>query len=112
MSGRSWSLDAVVANLGGDEALARQMVALFVHECPGMLTAIHDALAAGSPEAVRRAAHAFKGSVGNFAAEGPAQTARSLEEAAAGGRLDDAAKLIERLEGEVDDLLRGMAEFA
>ena len=66
MPGHPWSLDLVVSRLSGDEELARQMVTLFIAECPRMLAAIHDALAAGSPDAVRRAAHAFKGSVGNF----------------------------------------------
>ena len=112
MPGHPWSLDLVVSRLSGDEELARQMVILFIAECPRMLAAIHDALAAGSPDAVRRAAHAFKGSVGNFTDDTPTLTARSLEYAAADGRLDEAAALVDRLEREVDDLLRAMAEFA
>jgi two-component system sensor histidine kinase/response regulator len=112
MASQGWSLDAVVANLAGDEELARQLVALFVDDCPRMLAAIHTAMATGRPDAVRRAAHAFKGSVSNFTLDGPAVTARTLEFHAASGRLDGAADLIARLELEVEELLRGMADFA
>jgi HPt (histidine-containing phosphotransfer) domain-containing protein len=107
----SWSLDALVSQLAGDEDLARQMVALFISESPRMRTALVDAFASGSPDAVRRAAHSFKGAVSNFSEEGLTATARLLEQTAAEGRLDDAAALFERLEQEADDLVRVMGQF-
>jgi HPt (histidine-containing phosphotransfer) domain-containing protein len=107
-----WSLDALVSQLAGDEALAREMVTLFIDECPHMLGAVHDALAAGSPDAVRRAAHALKGAAANFTPDGPTSTARRLELTAAEGRLDEAASLIDRLDHELDDLMRAMVQVA
>ena len=105
-----WSLDALVSQLAGDEQLAREMVVIFVDECPHMIGAVHDALASGSPDAVRRAAHALKGAAANFTPDGATATARQLELSAAEGRLDQAASLIDRLERELDALVRAMAE--
>ena len=105
-----WSLDTLVSQLAGDEQLAREMVVLFIDECPNMIGAVHDALATGSPDAVRRAAHALKGAAGNFTPDGPTATARRLELSAADGRLDEAASLIARLEQELDDLVQAMAQ--
>lgn len=107
-----WSPESLIQQLAGDEQLAREMVALFVGECPRMIGAIQDALAAGDADAVRRAAHSFKGAVGNFTSEGLTVTARELEQAAAEGRLDEAEGLVRRLDGELGALLRAMAEFA
>jgi HPt (histidine-containing phosphotransfer) domain-containing protein len=108
----AWSLDALVSQLAGDEQLAREMVVLFVDECPQMIGAVHDALATGSSDAVRRAAHALKGAAGNFTPDGPTATARRLELSAAEGRLDEAAALINRLEQELDELRQAMARLS
>ena len=107
-----WSADSLIQQLAGDEQLAREMVALFIGECPRMLGLIHDALAGGDADAVRRAAHSFKGAVANFTNQGLTVTARQLEEAAAEGHLEEASALVQRLEGELGDLLREMTEFA
>jgi HPt (histidine-containing phosphotransfer) domain-containing protein len=107
----SWSPGTLLSQLAGDEDLAREMVALFISECPRMRRALVDAFASGSPDAVRRAAHSFKGAVSNFSDDGLTATARQLEQTAAEGRLDDAATLFERLEQETDDLVRAMGQF-
>lgn len=107
-----WSPDVLIDQLGGDRELARQLVLLFIAECPRMLTAVHTAMAGGDPSAIRRAAHALKGSAANFTSGGLTATARQLERAAEEGRLEEAPVLVDRLEREADDLLLTMAEFA
>ena len=107
----SWSPDALISELGGDEVLAREMVSLFIDECPRMRKAIIDAFASGSPDAVRRAAHSFKGAVSNFRDDELTAIARTLELTAAEGRLDDAVALFDRLEQEADELVRAMGQF-
>jgi HPt (histidine-containing phosphotransfer) domain-containing protein len=113
MSGTArWSPDALIAQLGGDEDLARQMALLFIAECPRMLKAVQEALASGRAEAIRLAAHALKGAAGNFASDGLTATAGLLEQAAADGRIEDAPGLVDRLERDAHNLLLAMSEFA
>jgi len=106
-----WSSDAMIDRLGGDEALARELARLFIAECPKMLGAVHDSLTSGSPDTVRRAAHALKGSVSNFVEGGPTAAALELEHIGREGRLDDAAAAVVVLERELDGLLRHLRDF-
>ena len=76
----SWS--AALARLEGDNELLAEMAALFVVECPRMLSAIHEAIARQDAKMLERAAHALKGSVGNFAAPAALDAALALEKAA------------------------------
>ncbi|HTM04965.1 MAG TPA: Hpt domain-containing protein [Vicinamibacterales bacterium] len=100
-----WNPEALLDRLGGDEELARQMAALFVDECPNMLDDVRRAVAGGSADDIRRVAHAFKGSVANFVADGPAAIALALEHAGRDERLADAPTLLARLEGAVAELI-------
>src|SRR5690606_29501650 len=63
---RTWSPQALVDRVEGDETLARQLARLFLGEYQLMMIAIREAVALGSAEGLRRAAHTFKGSIGNF----------------------------------------------
>ena len=106
-----WSADAMIERLGGDDALARQLVTLFLSEYPKLLTALRDSFTARDADAVRRAAHAAKGCIANFVDGGPQATAYDIERLGADGRLDDVAPLIARLEREVAAMVMPMCEF-
>lgn len=106
-----WSPDLMINRLGGDEELARQLVTLFIEECPRMMVQVRESVAQGTPDLVRRAAHAFKGSVSNFTAEGPTVTAFALENMGREARLDDASALLTQLEREVDVLMTQLRAF-
>lgn len=106
-----WTPAAMLERLGGDEELARQLVELFVSECPNMMAAVRDSVASGDPEQVRRAAHAFKGSVGNFTDTAPMTTAFDLEQAGRTGTIDQAPAILQRLEHEVDAFLAALRRF-
>lgn len=108
----SWSPAALVERLGGDETLARQLAAIFVAECPRMMAAVREAVSAGDASRIRRAAHALKGSVGNFTNQAPTTTALALEEAARRGDLGAAAALVPVLEREVAVVVEHLGRFA
>ena len=55
------------------------MVKLFLDECPRLLSTIREAVASRDPKAVEYAAHALKGSVGNFSAQPAFEAALKLE---------------------------------
>ena len=106
-----WSADTFVSRLDGDELLARELVALFLVECPRMMAAVRDGVQHGTADDVRRAAHALKGSMSNFTDQAPVTTASALEQHGAAGRLTDAAATLAQLEREVADLLAAMRQF-
>jgi signal transduction histidine kinase/CheY-like chemotaxis protein len=57
---------ALLASLGGDRALLRDVVTLFLEDAPRQLDELQDAVKAGEPGAVFMAAHALRGSAANF----------------------------------------------
>ena len=107
----AWSPEAMLGRLGGDEPLARQLAALFLGECPRMMIAIREAVALGSAEDLRRAAHAFKGSVGNFTDGPPMTTAFELEQIGRDNRIAAAPAVLSRLDAEVDALVADLQKF-
>ena len=106
-----WSPDQMIARLGGDEDLARQLVTLFIGECPQMLAQLRESVEHGTPDLVRRAAHAFNGSVSNFLPDGPTVTAFALETMGREGGLDAAPAVLARLERQVDVLIAQLRAF-
>src|SRR5688500_18907630 len=109
--GRGWTPAAMLERLGGDEELARQLVELFIAECPRMMAAVRDSVHAADAEQVRRAAHAFKGSVGNFTDGPPMTTAFELEQIGRDGGLEQVNGILERLEREVDSFVAALRRF-
>jgi HPt (histidine-containing phosphotransfer) domain-containing protein len=111
-AGSTWSPKDLIERLGGDEALARQLVALFLAEYPSLLRTLHASCASGRADDVRRAAHAAKGCIANFIEGGPQATAYAIERLAAEGKVDEAAPLVATLEREVAALAALMNRFA
>jgi two-component system, sensor histidine kinase and response regulator len=107
----AWSPDLMLRRLGGDESLVREMVKLFSAECPQLLSTLRESVRGGSPEHLRKAAHAFRGAVANFATDGPTATARQLEDLGRSGRIHEAPALLERLEREVATLLSAVLAY-
>jgi HPt (histidine-containing phosphotransfer) domain-containing protein len=101
----------MVARLGGDEALTRQLVSLFLTECPRMMAAVRESVSGGSADTIRRAAHAFKGSVSNFTDRGAVLTAFELESMGRDGRVAEAPEALAKLEHEVTALTARLRVF-
>lgn len=106
-----WSPEQMIERLGGDEELTRQLVALFLDECPRMIAQVRESVDQGTPDLVRRAAHAFKGSVSNFMPNGPTVTAFALETIGREGRISEAPAVLAKLEREVEVLTAQLRAF-
>ena len=106
-----WSSAQLLERLGGDVALARELVALFLTEYPRLLSRLRASLASGRAEDVRRAAHAAKGCIANFVDSGAFATAFEIEQLGQQERLESVASLVGRLERELEDLAAGMRRF-
>ena len=107
----SWSPASTIDHFGGDEKLARELIALFLTSCPRLLESLRARLRDNDLAALGKAAHALKGSISNFTTDGPAKTALELERVCGQGRRDAAATTLQRLEREVERLIAAMKAF-
>ena len=102
--------EALFNRVGGDEELFREVIELFLVDCPIRVTAIQVAVTGGVPEEVRVAAHALKGSAANLSALTLTSAARTLERLGSERRLESAPAACRELITQAAitlDLLRG-----
>lgn len=94
-----------------DPELLREIVGIFLEDCPRMVEEIGRALSAADAEGVRRAAHTLKGSVSVLGAMALAAAAKKIEESARAGDLDTAADAFARVEEEAKRLVPVLEEL-
>ena len=99
-------LDRAIAldRVGGDEELLREIAALFLEECPVMLSAAREAVEQSDARKLERAAHAFRGSAANLGAERARAAAHELEMMGRSGSMEHAQQTFLALEREVEAL--------
>ncbi len=97
-------LEGLVEGAGGDEALARRLLARFQQDFPARLEQLRAALAAGDTEAAHRCAHSLKGSLATIRAHQAQEIARRLDEAARQGALAAARGELPALEAAAERL--------
>jgi CheY-like chemotaxis protein/HPt (histidine-containing phosphotransfer) domain-containing protein len=96
--------EAVLARVEGNRELLRELVGLFLKDCPGHLVRIREAIACEDGPGLRRAAHALKGSVSNFAAGRASEAALRLERMADQAGMAGADEAYAELEVAVEQL--------
>jgi HPt (histidine-containing phosphotransfer) domain-containing protein len=101
----------MLQRLEGDEALARELVVLFLQEYGNLQRTLGAAVEGGRPEQIRTAAHALKGCIGNFTDKGAYVTAADIEQRSAAESLSDVPVLLHRLAAELDDMAAQMRAF-
>jgi len=72
-------IDGLLSRVGGDEELAKEILALFLDECPEKLASIKSALADNTSEALERSAHALKGTAANVSVNSISELAFKLQ---------------------------------
>ena len=90
--------------VGGDMVLLRELIDVFLTDCPRLWQNLRDALAQGDAHLLSRAAHTLKGSVGNFGAHAAREAAQQLELLAGKGDLMPAIEAARKLETELERL--------
>ena len=93
--------ESLLERVEGDRELLREMVGLFLDDCPNRLANLHHALLRGDAAQVALVAHSIKGSVCNLSASAATEAAAKLEELAVSGDLSLAGKAGEDLEREL-----------
>jgi PAS domain S-box-containing protein len=71
--------DRALELVGHDRVLLRELVQLFLAECPVWLGRIRQGLASGDAESLKRIAHSLKSCLGNFSAQAAFDAALKLE---------------------------------
>ena len=94
--------DGLIENLGGDEELAREILALFLEDTLQQIQALRDALNAQDASLVHRQGHTIKGSSANVGAMPLSETAFQIETAGKSGDLAQAASLLPQLEAQFE----------
>ncbi|MFL5494853.1 MAG: response regulator [Gemmatimonadales bacterium] len=95
----------------GDRDLLREVASAFLEHLPVLLAELDQGLSRGDADAVQRAAHSLKGSVGNFAHTPSFELALRLEQIGRSGSLDGAAEVCAELHRGVEELGILLSEF-
>jgi HPt (histidine-containing phosphotransfer) domain-containing protein len=102
---RECSPDTLLRCVDGDRELLAELTGLLRESAPVMLADLRDALIAGDPVKVERAAHRLRGSISIFRASDAVHTAAILEQMGRGGDVAGVLNHCDRLEDQVRDLL-------
>jgi PAS domain S-box-containing protein len=107
-------LDAarLLDRVGGDRGALASIVRVFLADYPRQLARIREALAGRDAAGLRRAAHALKGAVSNFAAAPATEAAMRLQAIGDSRDLRDAPAALARLELELHSLSADLATLA
>jgi two-component system sensor histidine kinase/response regulator len=95
---------SLLARFNGNRKLLQSLVKTFLEDCPKMMARIRKAVTAHDAAALADAAHALKGSVGNFGPSTPFETARRMEISARQGTLGGSWEAFATLEDEMASL--------
>jgi signal transduction histidine kinase/DNA-binding response OmpR family regulator/HPt (histidine-containing phosphotransfer) domain-containing protein len=95
----------------GDLDVLHELVQLFLEDSPRLVAEIQTALAAQDAERLKRAAHALKGSAGNFGAKATVAAALRLEKLASNGTLTGAVQTVRVVEVNVNRLNAAMTQL-
>jgi two-component system sensor histidine kinase/response regulator len=108
--------DELMARMGGDEALLRRLVHMFLTNYPAQLSDLREAVDVRDVDRLRRRAHTLRGAMSLFAASEAADAARELERAAdqGGPAIDEAFRALQaelaRLEPTLLTLVDGVQQ--
>jgi CheY-like chemotaxis protein len=95
----------LMERLGGDREVLREVVAIFRHSTPDIVSEIQTALEARDLARLRGAAHTLKGAAGNLSAKRVAALAFEIENAAHSSDVALASHYFPRLAAEAEELL-------
>ncbi len=91
----------VLKRVDGDRDLLKEIAGLFFDSTPALLTEIGNAITRGDSNALERASHTLKGSVGNFGVRHAFDLAFALEQMGRNGDFARAREIFEQLQQQV-----------
>jgi CheY-like chemotaxis protein len=103
---------AILARVGNDRQLLKELVDLFLIEAPPLIEAIRQAVARTDVPALKVAAHTLKGAVSNFSTWPAFEAALRLETMAQTGELVQAGEALAALEAAMAQLVPALVQLA
>jgi len=95
---------ALLARFEGEVDLLRDVVGLFVDDCPRLMDGIRGAVERSDAGGLERAAHKLKGTVANFSARASYDAALCLEVMGREGHLEKAREALATLDTAIEEL--------
>src|SRR5262249_22672159 len=102
----------LLEGVGGNRQLLRKLAKLFLADLPKSIARIKAALDSRDQDGLAKAAHALKGSVGNFGAAQAAAAAADIEKSGRCGEFAAAREAWKRLESELSVVKEVLAKLA
>jgi two-component system sensor histidine kinase/response regulator len=94
--------DAALETVGGDRALLREAVELFLAtDYPRQLEQLRDGIARQDADAVKKAAHGLKGTLDSFGSRGARDLAKEMETMGRAGKIGQAPAALEQFKAQV-----------
>jgi len=103
---------AMLAGVGGDPDLLREILGVFLETCPELVTQIRSAVAEGDPEALKFAAHSLRGAASHFLTSSAIESAARLERMGQDAQLGSAEDELSALEREIARLQPELSAMA
>ncbi len=104
----TWSREATLARLGGDETLLREFCQLFLDEQAHAMDCLRRSLATADSDRLMRAAHNLRGQLGYLGAHHLVQLATALEDVGRTKALSRAHSIFIELESQINALCQSM----
>jgi len=95
---------ALLARFEGEADLLRDVVNLFMDDCPKLMDGIRGAVERSDAHGLERAAHKLKGTVANFSARASYDVALRLEVMGREGHLEEAREALTALDAALEEL--------
>ena len=104
--------NVVLSRVNGDLDLLRDIVGLFLEDCPLRITRMREAVSRGDANGLETASHALKGAIANFTTNGAYQAAQQVESLARSRELGACEVAIGILEAELSNLTPELIRLA
>jgi PAS domain S-box-containing protein len=108
---KGFDLELALQSVEDDQALLRDVIGVFLDECPMLLQDLDKAIDRADAAALRLAAHTVKGATRIFGNRALTEIAKVLEERGARQQLDDAPELTRKLRGELEHLTVQLRDY-
>ncbi len=109
-SALQWS--EVLKLTGGDEGMARELAAVYIHEAPTLLEKIRCAIETGDAALLSRSAHTLKGASSYFGATAITSSAEALEQDGRHGDLARVEATFAKLDADAKQLVETLRHFS
>jgi CheY-like chemotaxis protein len=103
-----FDLSAAMEVVAGNKEIFKEIANIFLESSPASVTQIREAIAGGDDQALERAAHSLKGSVGHFGARRAFEAAYHLEKIGREKEMGEADNAFSTLEKELTALMPEM----